>query len=219
MINLYVIRHGESKTQELQKTGIYGKLSHIFFRDPSLSTAGKIQSKTKGQWIERVQSYKSNEQKDDILCELPKKVDYSNINYLPCKFNYIVCSDLLRAIETSCIMFPSRKIYVFPYISEIYGLLNIYPRKKENQKEIIDKMFPHNNVDWTFYDGYKFPNYVKFLAKLKQFCNSKNIDNSNIAVITHSLYMMKHIIHDKECVWRLNAKPSNNDIYHYKIKI
>lgn len=216
-LNMYVIRHGVSQTQELQKTGIFGKLVHIFFRDPSLSDAGKQESKSKGLWLQRMQSLKI--EKQPSINKGILKLDYSNTNALPQTFNYIICSDLLRAIETSCLMFPNRKIYVFPYISEIYGLLNIYPHKKDYQKKIIDQKFPNNNVDWSFYDGYMLPNYEKFIIKLKEFCESKHIKSSNIALVTHSLYMMKHIIHNNECFWRLNNKPSNNSIYHYKINI
>ena len=40
-------------------------------------------------------------------------------NYMSRNYNVIVCSNMLRAIQTAILLFPDSKIYVIPYINEI----------------------------------------------------------------------------------------------------
>jgi len=221
-INIYLIRHGMSETNEMQKKGIIGWIMHLFKRDPKLVKEGIEKSKRKGNWLEKMQK-RTN--RGDFQGSF-KYIDYSTCNLVPKQFDYVLASELLRAIETAVNMFKEKKMYVAPYISEIQGYKNALPLEKQEQQNFISSKYPKSNVDWKYIEETTRPNFKNFQEFVKKFILDKNeVKKSvDIAVVTHSLYMMKYAItpseYDYNCcyLWRLKVdKPQNNSIYKITI--
>lgn len=221
-INVYMIRHGMSETNAMQKKGIIGWIKHLFKRDPCLVKEGIDKSKKKGKWLNYIQNFRNDNNYDSF-----KFIDYSTCNLIPPHFDFVLCSELLRAIETAVNMFQHKKIYVIPYVSEIQGYKNVIPLEKNIQQDFIYAKYPRSNVDWKYIDKKTKPNYKKFKEFLQSFINEnkkKDTNEYNIALVTHSLYMMKYAITPAEyncncCyLWRIKVpKPKNNSIFKITI--
>lgn len=220
-INIYMFRHGLSKTQTLQmKKGLLGKILHLFVKDPCLENEGIRNSMQSGKKICDLMTHHKP-------CSTTFE-NYVNLdeNSVPTNFDYVFSSTLLRAIETSCCMFQQKKIYVVPYISEIMGGLNIIPDEPRVQMQKINAKFPNANVDWSYVSSRNvlLPDYEKFIDFLKKFLVDKKVNSAlpvNIAVVSHSLFMMKNIMakHKKPWFWRFLKKPNNNEAIVYTIEI
>lgn len=227
VINVYMIRHGFSETNHMQRKGILGWVQHLFKRDPSLVKEGVDNSIRKGNWLRRIMNVRPKEKQ--VTPDF-KFIDYSSCNSLPPKFDMIFCSELLRAIETAVCMFENRKIYVIPYISEIQGYQNIKPLSLREQQNVISTKYPKANVVWTYRGASRSrPDFRKFKTFLRELISkeikSDDQDEYHVAVVSHSLYMMKYVISPKttRCMngcyaWRFKVdKPKNNDIIQFKI--
>lgn len=233
-INIYMIRHGISETNALQKTGIMGWIKHLFVRDPCLVKDGINDSQNKGQWIKKIQNLRKTENIKYNKASY-KFIDSTSCNCLPDKFEFVMSSELMRAIETAACMFNEKKIYVVPYVSEIQGYKNIVPKSIKTQQNFISTKYPRSNVDWSNIKKKSKPNYKKFKKFLEDFLESKfsnkefqeyykNKSEINVALVTHSLYMMKNVISPSvsnyNCcfMWRFNTKkPKNNSIFKLTI--
>lgn len=222
-INVYMIRHGMSETNAMQKKGLMGWIMHLFKRDPCLVKEGIDKSKKKGSWLKFIQSMK---QKNNKYESSFKFIDYTSCNLVPNNFDFVLSSELLRAIETAVNMFNDKKIYVIPYVSEIQGYKNVIPLEKSQQQNFISSKYPRSNVDWKYIDKNTKPSYFKFKNFIKDFIkeNGKNKNEYDIALVTHSLYMMKYAISPSKfncngCyMWRLKVnKPKNNAIFKVTI--
>lgn len=223
IINVYMVRHGVSETNMMQRKGLIGWIQHLFKRDPSLVKEGVDNSRKKGNWLKRIMQLR-----DKSVDSKFKFIDYSSCDALPRRFDMILCSELLRAIETAVCMFEGRKIYVVPYVSEIQGYKNIKPLGVKEQQNVISGKYPKANVDWKYSSVRSRPNFRKFKAFLRDIV-SKEIGGKqevyNVAVVSHSLFMMKYIIspNTQGCingcyVWRFKvSKPKNNDIIQFKL--
>ena len=225
IINVYMIRHGFSETNQMQRKGIIGWIQHLFKRDPSLVKEGVDNSVRKGKWLKRIMKIRKKEK--PVTSDF-KFIDYSTCNTLPPTFDMVLCSELLRAIETAVCMFDSKKIYVIPYISEIQGYQNINPMSIKEQQSAISSKYPKANVDWKYRMDRSRPNFRKFKTFLKNIVSKEIASRDkeyNIAVVSHSLYMMKYVISPKTTgcfngcyTWRFKVdKPKNNDIIQFQI--
>lgn len=226
IINVYMIRHGFSETNQMQRKGVIGWVQHLFKRDPSLVKEGVDSSIRKGNWLKRIMKIRAKEK--PVTSDF-KFIDYSTCNTLPAKFDMVLCSELLRAIETAVCMFDSKKIYVVPYISEIQGYQNINPMSIKEQQSAISSKYPKANVDWKYRTDRSRPNFRKFKSFLKDIVSkeiaSRDEKEYNVAVVSHSLYMMKYVISPRTTgcfngcyTWRFKVdKPKNNDIIQFKI--
>lgn len=224
VINVYMIRHGFSETNQMQRKGFIGWVQHLFKRDPALVKEGIYNSVRKGNWLKRVM--KIREKEKPVTSDF-KFIDYSTCNTLPAKFDMVLCSELLRAIETAVCMFDSKKIYVIPYISEIQGYQNINPMSIKEQQSAISSKYPKANVDWKYRTDRSRPNFRKFKTFLRDIVSKEIVSREeyNVAVVSHSLYMMKYVISPKTTgcfngcyTWRFKVnKPKNNDIIQFQI--
>ena len=103
------------------------------------------------------------------------------------KVDLIICSPLLRAIQTAYYMFPGKQIIICPYIiekqHEIGDKLMSYKRKIS----ILKKKF--QNVDYTLLRHIDIEK--SSLNKFEKFIG--NLSNKyNIAVVTHGMLLKSH---------------------------
>jgi bisphosphoglycerate-dependent phosphoglycerate mutase len=217
-----MVRHGVSETNKMQEKGLLGWIMHFFKKDPSLVKEGVENSKKKGEWLSRIMMEKQKQKPANHEFSF---IDSTSCNTLPDKFELVLTSELLRAIETSICMFEQKLIYVIPYVTELFGYQNTKPLSKKHQQNIIGLKYPKANVNWKYVgDTPSSPSFKKFKSFLKQVI-SKEIrekDEYNVCVVTHSLYMMKYVMSPNlsKCnwFWRWNViKPKNNDIIRFQI--
>ena len=89
VINVYMIRHGFSETNQMQRKGFIGWVQHLFKRDPALVKEGIDNSVRKGNWLKRIMKFR---EKEKPMTSDFKFIDYSTCNTLPSKFDMVLCS-------------------------------------------------------------------------------------------------------------------------------
>lgn len=126
-------------------------------------------------------------------------------------YTVVACSPLNRAIETALHMFPNNYIFIIPYVKEIRDTPDCTSVNLEVKKKLFKKLYPkHYNrliFDYINDENINTSSYLEF----KKFVN-ENFKGHTMCVITHSLYMIKHLKIPK------NPFPNNNCIYkiHFK---
>lgn len=162
ILNIFFIRHGLSCSNVLHYTHPHASIINTCNKDPFLSTMGVNQSK-----------------KSSVF--LAKKIP---------SFDIVLSSPLIRAIETGLCMFPNNIVEISPYICEIRNSLENIPF---SQKKQIDRLSSKNESYKQVKFCYNTPgltdnNLKKFIKYLLQ---NYDVESKNIAVITHSLFLMK----------------------------
>jgi len=114
----------------------------------------------------------------------------SNLNV-----DIVLCSSLKRAIETAYYTFPTKEIFVCPYLCETHPGLENTP--------LPDKIL--TRVNYKYVENHPGRNKSS-ITKFKNFFESK-IDKSNIkvAIVCHGTLMRKSL--------KLDHKPLNNSVY------
>lgn len=127
------------------------------------------------------------------------------------KLDSVYCSTMTRAIQTAHKMFPHEKIIPICHIKELDNE-NADKLTKYKQKLIsLKSQFKDLNIDTTALkskckNSTDYNKFVQFLKKIT--VNSKK--ELNVAVVTHSMYMKKHL--------ELDEIPYNNEIYKVTYK-
>lgn len=211
MIELWFIRHGESKNNEiLNRAGGLGALAYPveFTQDPLLTRRGGLVAAENGQ-----------------------KLADCNIT-----FDLCLTSNMVRTMETAFFMLVKSKlcdeVHVIPHMSEIpvwAGVIPIYenmPLARTRQVEKLGKVHGKellDSINWDMVGGFDEGNeccappngqlFVDFLyrhAKVQQLLEAKP-NKLRIAVVTHS-NLLKQIL-------ELDSKPSNADIWVAQLKV
>ena len=172
----YMIRHGLSCGNILYHPDIKLVPLNSFYRDPYLTQKGVEQSTKCSEYIES---------------KLPK-------------IDIVLSSSLIRAIETGLCMFPNNIVEVAPYICESVKTLENMPHDyKIQSKRLQEKVKSNERVKHcTQKKGLHESNLKNFVSYLLE---NYDVIDKEIAVITHSNFMMK-IIGIKE-------RMRNNSIY------
>ena len=124
------------------------------------------------------------------------------------KYTIVACSSLNRAIETALLMFPNDYIFVIPYVKEIRDTPDCTSINLEEKKKLFKKLYPkqYKRLIFDYIDNenintYSYPKFKKFVTK--------NFNNHTLCVVTHSLFMIKHL--------KVPRKPFPNNNCIYKI--
>lgn len=104
----------------------------------------------------------------------------------------VYCSPLMRAVQTACKMFPESKIKIISHVKELENEEADKLSSAESKESLLKTMFPKVKFDTS---GLRSPqknstDYKKFIVFLKK-RSSEGI--KNIVVVTHSMYMKKHL--------------------------
>ena len=130
--------------------------------------------------------------------------------YTPC-VDVVLSSFLLRAMQTAHLMFPKKHVYCVPYLNELSNSMDTYPYSVPEQKKRLRAVF--GTTKWlTNYDTKlrRTRNMRMFLRLVIKLVNGMNKKHVKVAVVGHSLWMMKF----------LNIpKPDNNAIVKRSIII
>lgn len=185
-VNLYWIRHAFSCANLLEHKGTIANIARpIVTIDPVLTRAGVNQSKAlNNEFI---------------------------TNKIHNKFDIVLCSNLKRAMETALYAFDNINtiIYVVPYISEernpyAFNLDNENAPQTANELEQYYQSIQHEfnvkvnfdilkNLDPT---GQLKPSYDNFMKIILTKILNINIMAKNIAIVSHSHFIEKHLIND-----------------------
>ena len=174
-ITLYMIRHGLSCCNVLHHKELRLAMFNLLHKDPYLSNKGVHQS---------------------LKCQAFLKSKNVNVDV-------VLCSSLIRAIETAVYMFPENRVEIAPYICEERCSLENTPYETKRQKDRLQK-----HVEG--YERVKHCKQTKGLSdtNLKEFIKyiTENYDTSlRIAVVTHSNFLMK--------ILKTNERMNNNSIF------
>lgn len=161
-LSFYIIRHGLSCGNIIYHPDINLVPLNSFYRDPYLTEKGVEQS---------------------IKCS----------NYVESKLppmDIVLSSSLIRAIETAICMFPKNIVEVSPYICEsVKTLENIPHNYKIQNKRLQEKVKNNDRVKHcSRKKGIHESNLKDFVKYLLE---NYNVINKEIAVVTHSNFMMK----------------------------
>jgi broad specificity phosphatase PhoE len=104
----------------------------------------------------------------------------------------VYCSPLMRAVQTACKMFPESKIKIISHVKELENEEADKLANANAKESLIKRLFPKVNINT---DALRSPqknstDYKKFVVFLK---NRANEGYKNIVVVTHSMYMKKHL--------------------------
>ena len=172
----YMIRHGLSCGNIIYHPDINLVPLNSFYRDPYLTEKGVEQSKK---------------------CKIYIK------NKLP-KMDIVLSSSLIRAIETALCMFPDNIVEVAPYICEsVKTLENIPHDYKVQSKRLHEKV--KNNDRVKHCTGKKGLHESNLKSFIKYLLDNYCVEDKEIAVVTHSNFMMK--------ILGVKERMRNNSIY------
>lgn len=125
----------------------------------------------------------------------------------------VCCSAMNRAIETALIMFPRHAVFVVPHVKEIAskGADNDCD-SLTNKMAFFKKEYPkdHARIYYGFVNDKNihssdFPKFKKFMR-----AHFSHVKKENVAVVTHSKYMIKHL------KITFNTFPNNNCVHRYE---
>jgi len=175
-LSFYLIRHGLSCGNIIYHPDINLVPLNSFFRDPYLTEKGVEQSNKCSVYVK---------------------------NKLP-QIDIVLSSPLIRAIETALCMFPDNIIEIAPYVCESVRTLENIPHNYKNQnKRLQEKVKNHERVKHcTHNKGLHESSLKNFIKHLQE---NYNVIDKEIAIVTHSNFMM-NIIGVKE-------KMRNNSIF------
>ena len=161
-LNFYMIRHGLSCGNIIYHPDINLVPLNSFYRDPYLTEKGVEQSNKCSKYVKT---------------KLPK-------------MDIVLSSSLIRAIETALCMFPENIIEIAPYICESVKTLENMPHDfKSQNKRLKNKVKNNERVKHcTQNKGLhetSLKNFIKYLEE------NYNVVGKEIAVVTHSNFMMK----------------------------
>lgn len=179
-INVYFIRHGFSYANATHFG--YSTNDYTKFMDSPLTHIGLNYSELSG-------------------IKLQKKFNKSKT-----KIDSVYSSTMTRAIQTAYKMFPSEKITPICHIKEIdnENADKLTPIKQKIY--LLKSQFKDIHLDSQYLKSIhkKSTNYIKFLEFLKKL-TLQSKKELNIVVVTHSMYMKKHL--------DLVDIPFNNEVY------
>lgn len=122
------------------------------------------------------------------------------------KYTVVACSSLNRAIETALLMFPNDYIFVIPYVKEIKDTPDCTSVTLKEKKKLFKSLYPKeykriifDYIDNDIINTYSYPKFKKFAKE--------HFNGQTMCVITHSLFMIKHLKVPR------NPFPNNNCIY------
>ena len=161
-LSFYVIRHGLSCGNIIYHQDINLVPLNSFYRDPYLTKKGVEQSTKCSKYIES---------------KLPP-------------IDIVLCSSLIRAIETALCMFPRNIIEVAPYICESVKTLENIPHDYKSQNKRLQAKVKNNErvkhcKQLKGLHENNLKNFIKYLQI--NYC----VDDKQIAVVTHSNFIMK----------------------------
>jgi len=161
-LSFYIIRHGLSCGNIIYHPDINLVPLNSFYRDPYLTEKGVEQSIKCSKYIET---------------KLPP-------------MDIVLSSSLIRAIETALCMFPKNIIDVAPYICESVKTLENMPHDFKSQSKRLQEKVKNNErvKHYTRKKGLHESNLKEFIMYLLE---NYNVNNKEIAVVTHSNFMMK----------------------------
>jgi phosphohistidine phosphatase SixA len=129
-------------------------------------------------------------------------------NKLP-KIDLVFSSALIRAIETACCIFPKNTINVSPFICEENCSLENNPSNVKRQKQRLKHILTSFQLDKIILNNKLKGNTSDFKKFIKYISNTYDLNNKNVAVITHSIFL-KNL---------LNIKTSINNNATYKVVV
>jgi hypothetical protein len=176
-LNFFFVRHGMSCCNILHHKDL--KLASSFnaiHKDPLLTVKGIDQSSRAGSYLQT---------------KLPS-------------MDYVFSSGLARAIETSLCMFPNQLVHVAPYICEKPSCLENTPYiTKKQSKRLKDYNIDVDRVKFCSSNtGISDSNLKKFICYIT---NNFPVDNTNIAVVTHSNFLVD--------ILNLEKRMNNNAVF------
>lgn len=177
------IRHGFSCANVSHVDASANVLHHKYYLDPPLANSGIRDSKK--------------------MRKVASKLDVE----------VVCCSAMNRAIETALLMFPRYPVFVVPHVKEIEsGGLDNDCDTIENKKAFFKREYPndHRRIYFGFVDDKNI--HSSSFPKFKKFMSSYFSKTKNIAVVTHSRYMMKHL------KITYDTFPNNNCVHRYENK-
>lgn len=156
IVEIFFVRHGESKANVAQHQTSCGTIKHLLMRDPTLTEEGVFNSQACAE-------------------DMPK-------------VDIVLCSELLRAIQTALAMCPERFVHVVPYLNELGTGLDNLPHDLETQQKILGA----DSHRVLYEEGKAEDNFMKYIVKhiVPRFKGKTNI---KIALFTHSRLMRKHL--------------------------
>ena len=161
-VSFYMIRHGLSCGNIIYHPDINLVPLNSFYRDPYLTEKGVEQSTKCSKYIES---------------KLPT-------------IDIVLSSSLIRSIETALCMFPKNIIEISPYICESVKTLENTPHNyKKQSKRLQKKVKDNERVKHSMSSkGLHESNLNNFIVYLIE---NYDVHNKEIAVVTHSNFMMK----------------------------
>ena len=161
-LSFYMIRHGLSCGNIIYHPDINLVPLNSFYRDPYLTEKGVEQSTKCSKYIES---------------KLPP-------------IDIVLSSSLIRAIETALCMFPKNIIEIAPYICESVKTLENMPHDYKSQNKRLQEKVKNNErvkhyTDCKGIHESNLKNFIKYLLE------NYNVIDKEIAVVTHSNFMMK----------------------------
>ena len=189
---MFLIRHGLSCCNVLHHPDIkYMTPLNIIHQDPYLTLKGIEQSKRAGIYL-----------KDKIP-----------------KIDFVFSSSLIRSIETSMFMFPDNNIKIAPYICEIKPSLENRPYSMKNQYRRIEDKINKVNFEYICEENLSKSDFHEFIKYIINNCDVN--ENKQIAVISHSLLIMKilNLKHrmNNNCVFEVIYDTTLNKIESYRL--
>ena len=175
-LTLYLIRHGLSCCNIRHHKDLHLSPLNAVHKDPLLSNKGVEQSKKGGKFLES-----------------------KNLS-----FDLVLCSSLIRAIETALCMFPNNNVEIAPYICEKRCSLENKPYNKNRQKKRLKQYI--NGYERVKHcsqsNGLSDTNLKKFIQYLLK---NYSVDDKNIAIVTHSIFLME--------IFNIKERMNNNSVF------